>query len=507
MEGLALGGAGAGHAPDGRAGHFVVAHKTGNLFGHVAVPLHIPAAGRDDNIVAVHPEAQRQQDIYHLRFVQLRAQQAVHRIHAQGDAAFFALVHPDVHHAVHHVARVQKLHQLQRTVQAAAAAVGVQPFFIAAAGLGAHAQLFGRGAHGGAVEHGAFEHDGGGVVIHAGKLAAHDTRHGDWAFFVGDDEHFLAQRAVCAVQRFNFLAGLRVAHGNVPAVYIFIVEAVHGLAVFQHDIVGDVHQVVDGAHAAQAQALAHPAGAGLHAHVFHHCAHITVAQSGVFNVYLQKAVHIAVAGFYLRLVVQKGHAEGSGGLPRQTAHGQTVGPVGRDLKIHAHVVHTKRLHSVCAHGPFLVQHQNAVLDGVWKIVCSKAQLGQAAQHAARFHTAQLTPADLLAAGQLCHVQCGGHKVAHLQVVCACDDLYRRIAAHVHLAHYHMVGIRMGDDLQNFAHDDVFYAVGLALVGFHLAAAHGHAVGKFLGSAFKFGELFRPVHRHFHGLYTPLFRIV
>jgi hypothetical protein len=105
------------------------------------------------------------------------------------------------------------------------------------------------------------------------------------------------------------------------------------------------------------------------------------------------------------------------------------------------------------------------------------------------------------------VQCGGHKVAHLQVVCACDDLYRRIAAHVHLAHYHMVGIRMGDDLQNFSHDDVFYVVGLALVGFHLAAAHGHAVGKFLGSAFKFGELFRPVHRHFHGLYTPLFRIV
>lgn len=58
-------------------------------------------------------------------------------------------------------------------------------------------------------------------------------------------------------------------------------------------------------------------------------------------------------------------------------------------------------------GPFLVQHQNAVLDGVWKIVCSKAQLGQAAQHAARFHAAQLTPADLLAAGSFATCSAAG----------------------------------------------------------------------------------------------------
>ena len=44
---------------------------------------------------------------------------------------------------------------------------------------------------------------GGGVVIDAGELAAHDARHGDGAFFVGDDQHLLAERAVHAVQRFN----------------------------------------------------------------------------------------------------------------------------------------------------------------------------------------------------------------------------------------------------------------------------------------------------------------
>jgi hypothetical protein len=43
---------------------------------------------------------------------------------------------------------------------------------------------------------------------------------------------------------------------------------VHGLAVFHHDVVGDVHDVVDGAHAAGAYALPHPLGGGGDLHVF-----------------------------------------------------------------------------------------------------------------------------------------------------------------------------------------------------------------------------------------------
>ena len=130
------GGAGAGHALHDGAGHLVVAHVAGHFLGDVAVPLHIPAAAGDEDVVAVHGKAQGQQDVHHLLAGKLGAQQAVDGVRPQGDAALLALLHPHVGHAVHHVARVQQLHQLQRAVQAQAAAVGVQPFFIAARGLG-----------------------------------------------------------------------------------------------------------------------------------------------------------------------------------------------------------------------------------------------------------------------------------------------------------------------------------------------------------------------------------
>ena len=57
--------------------------------------------------------------------------------------------------------------------------------------------------------------------MHAGKLAAHDTRHGDRPFVVGDDEHAPQPSVRFAPSSVvDFLAVLRVAHGNVPAVYI-----------------------------------------------------------------------------------------------------------------------------------------------------------------------------------------------------------------------------------------------------------------------------------------------
>ena len=285
VEILPGGGAGLGHAPHDGAGDLVVAHIAGDLLGDVAVALHVPAVGGADEHVALQLKAQRQQDAGHLAAAEPDAQQAVDGLGAQGEAALFAGGGVYVHNAVHHVARVQQLHQLQRAGQGPAAGVGVQALFIAGAGLGAQAQLFGGGAHAGAVEHGALEHHRGGVPVGAAVLAAHDAGHADGARVVGNDEHFRAEGAVGTVQRDDALALAGAAHPDVAAVHVLIIEAMHGLAVFQHDVVGDVDQVVDGAHAAVAKALAHPPGAGPHPHVFHHGAAVAVAQVGVFHIH------------------------------------------------------------------------------------------------------------------------------------------------------------------------------------------------------------------------------
>ena len=45
------------------------------------------------------------------------------------------------------------------------------------------------------------------------------------------------------------------AHDDLAGRYIAVIKGVHGLAVFQHDVVGDVHDVVDGTHAVGAQTV------------------------------------------------------------------------------------------------------------------------------------------------------------------------------------------------------------------------------------------------------------
>ena len=179
-------------------------------------------------------------------------------------------------------------------------------------------------------------------------------------------------------------------------------------------------------------------------------------------------------------MVEERHAERGRRLAPEAAHGQAVRTVGGDLKLHRNVVEAQRLGDGRARGaPALglgrVQHQDAVLDGVGEVVFGQAQLGQAAQHAAALHAAQLAFSDFLAAGQLrALVQRGGHKVAHLEVRRAGDDLQRGGLAHLHLADDHVVGVRVGHDGLDAADDDVLDRVGGALIALHLAAGHGDA---------------------------------
>ena len=123
-------------------------------------------------------------------------------------------------------------------------------------------------------------------------LAAHHACHGNGAFLASAITSISsAQSAIHTVQRFNGLSALALTLRTMmcPPFYVFEIKAVHGLAVFQHHIVGDIHNVVDGAHAHSAQPLAHPAGGRLDSYVFHHGAPDTLAQDPAFSMlHLQK---------------------------------------------------------------------------------------------------------------------------------------------------------------------------------------------------------------------------
>ena len=78
------------------------------------------------------------------------------------------------------------------------------------------------------------------------------------------------------------------------------VEGVHGLAVLQHHIVGDIHNVVDGTDAGVPEPLAHPRGRGPDLHVLHQAGGVAGAEVGILNVDIHGLRDGAAAAFDFR---------------------------------------------------------------------------------------------------------------------------------------------------------------------------------------------------------------
>ena len=139
----------------------------------------------------------------------------------------------------------------------------------------------------------------------------------------------------------------------------------HGLAVLQHDVVGDVHQVVDGAHTGVADPLPHPGRRRGDLHVLHHPGGVAGAEGRIFDGDLRHVRDIAAGlGLHHRLMELQLLAEGDRHFPRQTDHAQAVRPVGGDLILHHMVVPAQELCHIVAGLAVLVEDQDAVLDAV-----------------------------------------------------------------------------------------------------------------------------------------------
>src|SRR5699024_5887260 len=152
----------------------------------------------------------------------------------------------------------------------------------------------------GTVKTGGFKNNGVGVIHDAGKFTAHDACHSYGAFFVGDDQHAFVKVAFHIVQGSDFLPIFGGADGDLVAVYILVVKGMHGLAVFQHDIVGNINNIVDGPNAASPQTLPHPTGRGLNFYIFDHPGDITHAELRIFHLYLKQIIDIPVSAFHHR---------------------------------------------------------------------------------------------------------------------------------------------------------------------------------------------------------------
>ena len=462
-------------------GDLVVAVGAAHFLGNVCHPDQVGTEGGNQNGVALHGDLQPVQVADHVLLGDIRAQQAVDLVSLQRQGALLGDVVDDINGAAQHIASIQHFHQLTGPLNGGDGQHGIQALFKLAGSLGTHTQSQSALTDGGSVEVGGFKDHHGGVVLNFGVLAAHDTGKADGSVFVGNDQHTGLQTADGAVQGGQGFALLSFPDDDLLVGDVAVVKGVHGLAVLQHNIVGDIHNVVDGTNAVGTQALPQPLGGGADLHIGHHPGGVAVAQIFRRNLHIQIVIDVpGIAAMNHRLVVAHGLMEGSGGLSGQTDDGVAVGTVVGDLKVHHGVIVANDLVDVLTYMAVLViQDPDAVSVGTGKIVLGQTQLGKGAEHTVGRNTPELALGDVDAAGQVGVVQSGGNQIPFMDILCAGDDLNRGFLSHIYLADPHVVGVFVADDGNHLANHNILDLGIHPLIGFYFLTKDGELFHKFL----------------------------
>ena len=304
---------------------------------------------------------------------------------------------------------------------------------------------------------------------------------------------------ILIVKRLEALAVKGASDHDLRAVQLLVVEGVHGLTVFEHNVVGNVYDVVDGTNARRAKSHAKPKGRGSDLDVLDHSCRIAVAEVGgidadgemIFDL-VAVACTLNGGGRKLPLAV-----EGNGGLAGKTNNRETVGAVGGDLKLNHLIVKEKCLLDVHAHlvCKLVTENEDAVLDGIGHIVKSKIQLGDGAEHTVRLHATELAVLDGDVAGELCHGDGGGYDSTLKYVLCARNNLGGLAATDVHLADPQVVGVGVAFHGNDPGDHHVLNVRAEDLIALDLGARVGHAVAIILDiDIADVNEVSKPFHR-------------
>ncbi len=168
----------------------------------------------------------------------------------------------------------QFLDKLKCTQQSRLGVDGIDALFKSGGSVGALVYLLCSHADGNAVEARSLEYNVLCVLHDAGELAAHNACNGYRLLLVSDYQHFRAESYLGAVENRYLLSLLSVSDVYPAALYIAQVERMHRVAVFQHNKVCDINEIVDGTHAARFQPFSHPARGGSYLYVLYYRSHI-----------------------------------------------------------------------------------------------------------------------------------------------------------------------------------------------------------------------------------------
>ena len=398
----------------------VVAVLTDNLLGQVREALHVIAVQGCGHIPAaiglhIHGELQTLQDVDHGLVGHGDAQHGADLCRGGDDV--LALQRAAIGQVIFHrgdITAIQLLDQVQSACQTQLRRIAIHALLVAGRGIAVLAQCTAGLTDAVAGKGGALEQQAGGVLVHAGVCAAHDTGQRHRLFGIADDQIVGVQGEFLLVQRDDLFAFVGAAHINDAAFDLVQVKGVHRLTHLKQGVVGDIHHVADGAQAAQCQVALHPTGRLTHADVAHIVCHVAGAQLRCLHLDSDGSVRLADD-----LVVHGGHvqrlAQNRSHLAGNAQNGLAVRAVGGDGDIEDVVVQTHHRGNVGAGNRVFGQDEQAVDLRAREQVVVQTQLFAGAQHTVGLHALHLAGLDGDAAGQSGAIQCGGHTITQLHV--------------------------------------------------------------------------------------------
>ena len=486
-----------------RCRNVVIAVHAGNFLRQIAHAGDIRAVERNDDFIAFDDKAQTIQVSDDFLAAQVNAEQRVHLCALQRQTLVLVAGCININHTVDDFAGTQHLNQFTSAVDSVQGHARIQTLLKTAGSFGAHAQLLCRDTDGCTVEVCRLKDNGLGLFGDFTLIAAHDACNSGSSGAVGDAQHILVERMVFTVQCLDAFAILRAANDNLAVLQAGVVKCMHRLAVFQHNIVCDINNVVDRTNTGSVQTLAHPSRRRLNLDVLHQTCGIARAQIGCFHFHGQLIVDVAADALDNRLVQLELALKGSGGLACQTDYAEAVRTVGSDFEVGHVFIQTNQSLDVHTDRCAFRHEQQAIRIAVRDFIQGQTQFLVRAHHTVGRYAAQLALGNLYAARQVRLVQSNRNNTADLCVRSTGDNLNRLILAHVYLTDNQMVRVRMRYVGQNFACNYIFNFIAEINDFFHLGTGHGHLVRIFLvgnsGHIYKFGK---PAHWQLHDFIPP-----
>ena len=493
-----------GHLTAGeRGGDLIVTVQTGHFLDEIHLPFDIHTVMGYGNA-----ETAFNGFVFESKAVHHRDHGFIGDFHTDGGAGviedeidfrFFKGTFVRIDGAFHQRTAGQFAKELTDAVRCAFRRLHVDALFKTGGRFGRKTQLTRGQTDGFRIEISAFDQDVFRIFCNFGILTAHDAGNADGFFTVADQKHIGGKIAFLIIEGHDFFTFFGPANNDLMPTDGVIVEGMGRLIHFQHDIVGNINDIADGADPCGGQTMAHPHRRRTDLNVFHHFRGVTGAEVFIFYFYFGKVMDIPFGLGQCDLGQSQGFAADGGHFSRHIDHGKTVGAVGRQLKFKDRVVQIKSGNDVFPYGKVIGKNEDAAFAFGGGQSFGNLQFRHGAEHPFGSHTGLICRVNMKTAGKIGADERQRHLDADTDIGGAADDGQIFAFTGIHFADmpFGMFGIRMIFHGFNLGNNNIFNTFIEIFDPFHAETDKGQTVGQLFGTPVHGNKGFQPLIGYIH----------